>query len=44
MLASFMNHLVANRADHDAREVNTNFSKTFNTVFFPVGDEIRTIV
>src|ERR1019366_7940191 len=36
--------LVANRVDQDAREVNTKFSKTFNTFFFPVGDEIRIIV
>jgi hypothetical protein len=28
----------------DAREVNTKFSKTFTTFFFPVGDEIRGIV
>ena len=28
----------------DAREVNTKFSKTFPTFFFPVGDEIRAIV
>ena len=28
----------------DAREVNTKFSKTFRTFFFPVGDEIRRIV
>src|ERR1019366_7547812 len=28
----------------DARDVNTKFSKTFHTFFFPVGDEIRTIV
>jgi integrase len=28
----------------DAREVKTKFSKTFNTFFFPVGDEIRRIV
>lgn len=28
----------------DAREVNTKFSKTFTTFFFPVGDEIRAIV
>jgi integrase len=28
----------------DAREVNTKFSKTFHTFFFPVGDEIRRIV
>ena len=28
----------------DAREVNTKFSKTFTTCFFPVGDEVRGIV
>lgn len=28
----------------DAREVRTKFSKTFNTTFFPVGDEIQEIV
>lgn len=28
----------------DAREVNTKFSRTFTTYFFPVGDEIRQIV
>jgi integrase/recombinase XerD len=28
----------------DAREVKTKFSKTFNTCFFPVGDEVRVIV
>ncbi|HVT62113.1 MAG TPA: hypothetical protein VHD33_01320 [Legionellaceae bacterium] len=28
----------------DAREVNTKFSKTFVTCFFPVGDDIRAIV
>jgi integrase len=28
----------------DAREVNTKFSKTFTTYFFPVGDEIRRII
>jgi integrase/recombinase XerD len=28
----------------DAREVKTKFSKTFTTCFFPVGDEVRTIV
>ena len=28
----------------DAREVNTKFSKTFTTTFFPVGDEAREIV
>ena len=35
---------VASRVDQDAREVNTKFSKTFETFFFPVGDEIRSIV
>ena len=30
--------------NQDAREVNTKFSKTFITFFFPVGDEIRGIV
>jgi integrase/recombinase XerD len=28
----------------DAREVNTKFSKTFTTCFFPVGDQVREIV
>lgn len=28
----------------DAREVNTKFSKTFTTWFFPVGEEVRQIV
>jgi len=28
----------------DARDVNTKFSKTFNTYFFPVGDDIKKIV
>jgi integrase/recombinase XerD len=28
----------------DAREVNTKFSKTFTTFFFPVGEEIKQIV
>ena len=28
----------------DAREVNTKFSKTFTTFFFPVGDEIKRIL
>ena len=36
--------LLANSVSQDAREVNTKFSKTFTTFFFPVGDEIRTIV
>jgi integrase len=28
----------------DAREVSTKFSKTFNTSFFPVGEDVRQIV
>ena len=28
----------------DAREVQTKFAKTFTTTFFPVGDEVRSIV
>jgi integrase len=32
------------RLDQDARQVNTKFSKTFTTWFFPVGDDIREIV
>ena len=36
--------LNANSANQDAREVKTKFSKSFTTFFFPVGDEIRTIV
>ncbi len=36
--------LAANSVFQDAREVNTKFSKTFTTFFFPVGDEIRAIV
>ena len=36
--------LNASTVYQDAREVNTKFSKTFITCFFPVGDEIRTIV
>jgi integrase len=30
--------------NQDAREVKTKFSKTFNTFFFPVGEEIRAII
>ena len=37
-------NLIASHVNQDAREVNTKFSKTFNTFFFPVGDEIREIV
>lgn len=36
--------LVAGCVNQDARDVNTKFSKTFSTFFFPVGEEIRTIV
>lgn len=36
--------LITNSVNQDAREVNTKFSKTFNTFFFPIGDEIREIV
>lgn len=36
--------LITNSVNQDAREVETKFSKTFNTFFFPVGEEIREIV
>jgi integrase len=36
--------LVAGCVNQDAREVETKFSKTFNTYFFPVGEEISAIV
>ena len=36
--------LIAGCVHQDAREVKTKFSKTFNTFFFPVGEEIRAIV
>jgi site-specific recombinase XerD len=36
--------LVGGRVDQDAREVNTKFSKTFETFFFPVGAETWNIV
>ena len=32
------------KLDQDAREVNTKFSKTFTTYFFPVGDDVRAVV
>ena len=32
------------RIYQDAREVNTKFSKSFETFFFPVGDEVQQIV
>jgi integrase len=37
-------NLAAGCVNQDAREVQTKFSKTFTTYFFPVGDEIRRIV
>ncbi len=36
--------LIAGCVNQDAREVQTKFSKTFNTFFFPVGEEVREIV
>lgn len=36
--------LAAGSVFQDAREVNTKFSKSFTTFFFPVGDEVRQIV
>jgi integrase len=36
--------LAAAKVLQDAREVNTKFSKTFTTWFFPIGDDIRAIV
>ena len=36
--------LIAGCINQDAREVETKFSKTFNTYFFPVGEEISAIV
>lgn len=36
--------LLAGRIIQDAKEVNTKFSKTFNTYFFPVGELPLTIV
>jgi integrase len=36
--------LEQSRIDQDARQVNTKFSKTFLTWFFPVGDDVRWIV
>jgi integrase/recombinase XerD len=37
-------NLEENSFFQDAREVNTKFSKTFTTFFFPVGDDIKQIV
>jgi len=36
--------LIDSCVNQDAREVKTKFSKTFNTFFFPVGEEVRGIV
>jgi integrase len=36
--------LIASCVSQDAREVKTKFSKTFNTFFFPMGEDIREIV
>jgi integrase/recombinase XerD len=36
--------IISNSVFQDAREVNTKFSKTFTTFFFPVGDHIQQIV
>jgi integrase/recombinase XerC len=36
--------LITGCVNQDAREVKTKFSKTFNTFFFPVGEEIYEIV
>ena len=36
--------MIEGKLDQDAREVNTKFSKTFTTFFFPVGDDFRIIV
>jgi len=36
--------LITNSVNQDAREVETKFSKTFKTYFFPLGDEVRRIV
>lgn len=36
--------ITGNSVFQDAREVNTKFSKTFTTFFFPVGDQIQQIV
>ena len=35
---------IAGYVEQDAREVQTKYSKTFTTYFFPVGDAIREIV
>src|SRR5262249_36828806 len=37
-------NLAEGKIDQDAREVQTKFSKSFVTTFFPVGDDIRAVV
>jgi site-specific recombinase XerD len=37
-------NLIAHSVHQDARDVKTKFSKTFNTFFFPVGEEVHGIV
>jgi integrase/recombinase XerC len=36
--------LITNSVNQDARELKTNFSKTLNTFFFPVGEEVLKVV
>jgi integrase len=36
--------LIADCVNQDARDVKTKFSKTFSTFFFPVGEDLRSIV
>jgi integrase/recombinase XerD len=36
--------MIGNSVFQDAREVNTKFSKTFTTFFFPVEDPVQQIV
>lgn len=36
--------IIGNSVFQDAREVNTKFSKTFTTYFFPARDHIHQIV
>ena len=36
--------LAEGKLDQDARQVRTKFSKSFVTVFFPVGEDIRSVV
>jgi integrase len=37
-------NIAEGKVDQDAREVQTKFSKSFVTTFFPVGDDIREVV